>query len=418
VRNSSVELAEYVDRRIRLAGGSLIAAANPYNLVWDELVASRGNMHDSVLSFAHYDYLGLARDQRIADAAKKAISDFGPGVGASRMVGGDRSVHRAFEADMARFVGHEDAISTVSGYGLNVSLIGHLLGSTDLVIYDDHSHNSVMTGVELTRATTIAFRHNDLDHLEYLLGRYGDNHKRILIAAEGIYSMDGDMPDLPRLIDIKERAGAWLMLDEAHSIGILGKNGKGLSEHFGVDPTSIEFIVGTLSKAFVSCGGFVCGSKASIYWLRHTLPGYVYSVGSPPSVIASSHAALSILRSEPERVKALHDNSRHAITGAALRGLDTGRAVGYGIVPLMFSSKENAMRASFALLERDIYIPPIVQRAVSNDSARLRMFISAAMQKDDIDRTLDAIAEIARSLGEPLAETSNVMPMVASKRTG
>ncbi len=418
MRNSSVELAEYVDRRIRLAGGNLIASANPYNLIWDELVASRGNSPDSVLSFAHYDYLGLARDSRVSEAAARALAEYGPGVGASRMVGGDRSIHRAFETDIARFVGHEDALTAVSGYGLNVSLIGHLLGSTDLVIYDDHSHNSVMTGVELTRATTLAFRHNDLDHLEYLLGRYGDNHKRILIAAEGIYSMDGDMPDLPRLIDIKERAGAWLMMDEAHSIGLLGKNGRGICEHFGVDATEIEFIVGTLSKAFVSCGGFVCASKASIYWLRHTLPGYVYSVGAPPSVIASSHAALEALRSEPHRVKALHENSKHALTGAALRGLHTGRAAGYGIVPIMFSSKENAMRASFALLEKNIYIPPIVQRAVSNESARLRMFISSAMHTDEIDRALDALADVARELGEPLAETSNVTALPTAKRMG
>jgi 8-amino-7-oxononanoate synthase len=418
VRNSAVELAEYVDRRIRLAGGALIADSNPYNIIWDELLAERGNSIDSVQSFAHYDYLGLSRDQRVIDASAKALMDFGPGVGASRLVGGDRSLHRKFEADMADFVGHEDAISAVSGYGLNVSLIGHLMGSTDLVIYDDHSHNSVMTGVELTRATTIAYRHNDLDQLEYLIGRYRDNHKRILIATEGLYSMDGDVPDLPRLIDIKERSGAWLMLDEAHSIGVLGKTGRGLTEHFGVDPKDIEFIVGTLSKAFVSCGGFVCGSKSSVYWLRHTLPGYVYSVGAPPSVVAASHAALNILRAEPSRVERLHENSRHTLTGATMRGLSTGRAVGYGIVPIMFSSKENAMRAFFMLLERNLYIPPIVQRAVSNDSARLRMFISSAMTKDGIDHALDAIADVARTLGEPVADTSKVTSLTAAKRVG
>jgi 7-keto-8-aminopelargonate synthetase-like enzyme len=418
VRNSAVELAEYVERRMRLAGANLIEKANPYNISWDELVASRGNSPDSVLSFAHYDYLGLANDARITDASRQAVSDFGPGVGASRLVGGDRSLHRSFEADMAAFVGHEDALSTVSGYGLNVSLIGHLLGSTDLVIYDDHSHNSVLTGVELTRATTISFRHNDLDHLEYLLGRYRDNHKRVLIAAEGLYSMDGDLPDLPRLIDIKERHGAWLMLDEAHSIGVLGKAGRGLTEHFGVDPREVEFIVGTLSKAFVSCGGFLCASKAAIFWMRHTLPGYVYSVGAPPAVVAASNAALAALRSEPSRVKRLHDNSRHALAGAAARGLSTGKAVGYGIIPLLFSSKENAMKAFFALLDQNMYIPPIVQRAVSNDSARLRMFMSSKMQTSDIDRALDAIAGVARALGEPLFETGNVTSIARARRAG
>jgi 8-amino-7-oxononanoate synthase len=418
VRNSAVELAEYVERRLRLAGANLIEKANPYNITWDELVASRGNSPDSVLSFAHYDYLGLANDQRVMDASAKALADFGPGVGASRLVGGDRSLHRGFEADLAAFVGHEDALSTVSGYGLNVSLIGHLMGSTDLVIYDDHSHNSVMTGVELTRATTIAFRHNDLDHLEYLLGRYRDNHKRVLIACEGLYSMDGDLPDLPRLIDIKERHGAWLMLDEAHSIGVLGKNGRGVTEHFGIDPRDVEFIVGTLSKAFVSCGGFLCASKAAIFWLRHTLPGYVYSVGAPPAVVAASNAALAALRVEPSRIGRLHENSRRALTGAAARGLSTGRAAGYGIVPILFSSKENAMKAFFALLEQNIFIPPIVQRAVSNDSARLRMFMSSKMHNVDIDRALDAIAGVAEALGEPLFETANVTAIAPARRAG
>ncbi|MGL4240621.1 MAG: aminotransferase class I/II-fold pyridoxal phosphate-dependent enzyme [Beijerinckiaceae bacterium] len=417
MRNSAVELAEYVDRRLRLAGANLVEKGNPYNLKWDEILAAHGGDPNSVLSFAHYDYLGLARDNRIATAAEQALKDFGPGVGASRLVGGDRSLHREFEAEMATFVGHEDCLSTVSGYGLNVSLIGHLLGSTDLVIYDDHSHNSVMTGVELTRATTLAFRHNDLDHLEYLLGRYRDNHKRVLIAVEGLYSMDGDLPDLPRLVDIKERSGAWLMLDEAHSIGVLGKNGRGLTEHFGVDPTSVEFIVGTLSKAFVSCGGFLCASRSVIHWMRHTLPGYVYSVGSPPAVVAASRAALGALRDEPWRIAKLQENSRLTLAGAAARGLETGRAAGLGIVPIMFSSKENAIRAFFALLERGIYIPPIVQRAVSNDSARLRMFLSSRMEAAEIERALDAIAEVAAEIGEPLRDTSNVAPIIPRRRS-
>jgi 8-amino-7-oxononanoate synthase len=414
--NSAIEFAEYVERRIRLAGGSLIEGANPYNLIWDELVAERGNAIDSVLSFAHYDYLGLSRDARILDAAHKALSDFGPGVGASRLVGGDRSIHRRLERELAEFVGHEDALSTVSGYGLNVSLIGHLLTSADLVVYDDHSHNSVLTGVELTRATKLAFRHNDLDQLDYILGRFRNNHKRVLIATEGLYSMDGDIPDLPRLINIKNRHNAWLMIDEAHSIGVLGKTGRGLTEHFGIDATEIEFIVGTLSKAFVSCGGFLCASKAAIYWLRHTLPGYVYSVGAPPSVVAASHAALGAIRAEPSRVGKLAANSRHALTGARARGLNTGKAIGHGIIPILFSDKETAMRAFFALLERDIFIPPIVHKAVSNDNARLRMFLSSRIETGEIDRALDAIAEVAASLGEPLQDMSNVTPLMAARR--
>lgn len=403
------ELLEYVERRSRLAGSALIGGQNPYNIEIDELQRECAGRGASLVSFASYDYLGLASDPRVIDAACEAVKTFGAGVSASRVVGGERSIHRQFEQAMAAFVGHEDVLSTISGYGLNVSLIGHLLGSSDLLLVDELSHNSIMTGAELSRATMMSFKHNDLDHLEYLLGRFRSQHKRVLIVVEGLYSMEGDMPDLQRLIEIKKRFSAWLMIDEAHSIGVLGKHGRGLTEHAGVDPKEVEFIIGTLSKAFVSCGGFVCTNKEVIQWLRFTLPGFVYSVGAPPSVIASSMAVLDILNNEPSRVARLQMNSRHIASGAMARGLRIGTAAGVGIVPIMFSSKATAIKASMALLEQGIYIPPIVQQAVSHDNPRLRMFVSAAHDFGTIDDVLDKIAAVATALGERLAATESVI---------
>jgi 8-amino-7-oxononanoate synthase len=410
----SFELEEYVERRARLAGASLIQQNNPYNIEIDKLRAERELDGKSLLNLAQYDYLGLINDPRIIEASCAAVRKHGPGVGASRVVGGDRSLHRTFERSIAEFVGHEDSLNTVSGYGLNVSLIGHLLGSSDLLIVDELSHNSIQTGAELTRATKLTFRHNDLDHLDYILGSHRKNHKRVLIVAEGLYSMDGDMPDLPRLLEIKKRHGAWLMLDEAHSIGVLGKHGRGLSEHFGTNPRDVEFIIGTMSKALASCGGFVCASSVVIHWLRHTLPSFVYSVGAAPSVIAASLAVVEVMKAEPERIARLHANSYYYASGARSRGLNIGRAAGYGVVPIQFSTKENAMRASLMLLEQGVYIPPILQQAVSHDNPRLRIFASASHTYKMIDGVLDKIVNIATAIGETLDDTRNVVPFRVS----
>jgi 8-amino-7-oxononanoate synthase len=205
------------------------------------------------------------------------------------------------------------------------------------------------------------------------------------------------------------------MLDEAHSIGVLGKTGRGLSEHFGTDPREVEFIIGTLSKAFASCGGFVCANANVVHWLRFTLPAFVYSVGATPASIGAAAAALAVAKAEPARVARLHANSRHACAAAKARGLDIGRGMGYGIVPVCISSKANALRLSMGLLKRGIYIPPIMQQAVSHDSPRLRMFISSDHTPALLDHALDQVVEVATEIGEPLGTTQNVLPLAAQR---
>lgn len=398
--NVGDELDAYVERRYRLAGGAILARHNPYNQELDTLLSGADGAARKLVSLAHYDYLDIGKDERVRRAAADTAIAEGVGVGASRMVGGDRSGHRAFEREIAEFIGHPAALSLVSGYGTNVTLIGHLLGTADLVLVDSLSHNSIMMGSEITRATVVQFKHNDLDHLQYLLGRFRRNHKRALIVGEGLYSMDGDFPDLPRLLDLKDRYDAWLLLDEAHSIGVMGDTGRGLAEHFDVDPTRIEFVVGTLSKAFAGCGGFIASRDGVVHWLRHTLPGHVFSVGSPPPVIAAARAALGILRSEPQRVAALRANSRFFLEGAKRRGLDVASATGYGIVPVLFQRRETVFRAYMALREAGYFIPPIVQIGVPKDQPRLRIFLSAGTRRDDMLRVLDVLMEVGREAGE------------------
>ncbi|PTM53355.1 aminotransferase class I/II-fold pyridoxal phosphate-dependent enzyme [Phreatobacter oligotrophus] len=384
-------LSSYASRRLTFEIGSVIRSDSPYNTVVDEFRATCAASGKEFVSFANYDYIGVADEAYVAERAIRTIRHFGFGVGASRVVGGERSFHRELEDGLARFMDTEACLALVSGYGTNASLIGHVLGHNDLLIYDSLSHSSIMAGTSITRATAIEFPHNDLDALEALLKEHRSSYKRAMIVCEGLYSMDGDCVDLPRVVALKKRYNTWLYVDEAHSLGVLGKTGRGIVEHFGIDRDEIDLTMGTLSKTFGTCGGFIGASRAVIEWLRHTLPGYVYSVGLPPPVAAAATAALEILDSEPERVAQLQHNSRYFLSGARRRGLRTGLAGGFAIIPVHFTSRENALDAYRMLLDNGIYAPPIVQLAVPKDLPRLRMFVSAAHTEAQIDRALDLL---------------------------
>lgn len=371
-----------------------MASHFPYCVPVDDLGVARSG-DGPVCSFAHYDYLNLRSDPRIANAAKAAIDTFGMGAGASRLVGGELSIHRAFEAELARFIGVDDALSLVSGYGTNVALVGHLMTKDDLILVDAAAHNSIMVGTQLSRARSMTFRHNDLEHLSTLLAQNRSSYSRVLVVIEGLYSMDGDIPDLPKILDLCRRHTAWLMVDEAHSIGVLGDTGRGLSEHFGIDAPEIDLIVGTLSKAFGTCGGFIAGKRRVIEWLRFTLPSFVYSVGLQPPGVAAAMAALRILREEPERLTFMRANSTQLITTARQLGFDCGTAVGTAVIPIMFRSIEDALRAASALLDAGFFVPPIVQIAVPKDAPRIRFFVTARHQPQQIDTALNVLLPYA-----------------------
>jgi 8-amino-7-oxononanoate synthase len=208
------------------------------------------------------------------------------------------------------------------------------MGPDDLIVHDELMHNSALIGAKLSRGTTLSFRHNDLDALEAVLREARGRHRLALIVVEGLYSMDGDVPDLPRLIELKERYGAWLMVDEAHGLGVLGPTGRGVWEHFGVDPNKIDIWMGTLSKTLGTCGGYICGARELIEILKFQAPGFVYSVGLSPPLAAASLAALALLKAEPERVARLQANGRLFVAEARAAGLDTGTSAGYAVVPM------------------------------------------------------------------------------------
>lgn len=395
-----VSFEQYAQRRFVLSGTATVKDHFPYCRPLD--VAGAGS--SQLTSFAQYDYLGLADHPSLRRAAIEATSKYGVGVGASRLVGGERNIHRSLEREFADFIGVEDTLALVSGYGTNVTLVSHILTRGDLIIIDEASHNSLMMGSQLSRATAIAFRHNDLDHLIAVLTRKRNEYGRVLVLVEGLYSMDGDIPDLPRLLDICRTFNAWLLVDEAHSIGVLGRTGRGITEHFGVDPQDIDLIVGTLSKAFACCGGIIAGKRSVIDWLRYTLPGFVYSVGLPPPTVATAQAALQVLRTEPERLELLRENSQYFYMGAKKRGLDVGAAHGIAVVPVKLTDTPMAIEAGRKLLASGFFVPPIVQIAVPKNAPRLRFFITARHVKAEIDAALDCLAPFAIERGTFLVD--------------
>lgn len=383
----------YADRRFRLSGKALIENGHPYFVPTDALEARSSEWKDGYLSMSHYDYLGLAHHPKTTAAAKQAIDVHGTGAGASRLVGGERLAHKELERAMAEFLGVGGTLSVISGYLTNVSVIQLLLGPKDLVIVDELAHNSIMVGAKGVKSDLLTYVHNDLDDLERLLDEHREKYSRVLICTEGLFSMDGDITDLPRLLEIKERTDCWLLLDEAHSYGVLGPTGRGTCEHFGVDPNRIEVAIGTLSKSFGSSGGFIAANADVIEWMRFCLPGFVYSVGLSPATVASAHAALDILRAEPDRVTRLRGNSRRFLRRAREAGLNTGTAVGEAVVPILFDTPEDCVFVAEALMQQGIYAPPVIHIGVPKDLPRIRFFISETHSEADIDRVIAAVVE-------------------------
>ncbi len=388
-------LEDYAARRFRFAGNALLEFSDPFFAQIDRLRAEFEAQGKHFVSFANYDYLGLANHPRIREEAKREIDGLGIGALASRLVGGERTTHRPFEAEIAEFLGMESALTLVSGYLSNVTTIAWLMsGKRDAIFIDELAHNSIVAGADGAPAQVVKFRHNDFDHLDHLLARHRQEYRNVLIVVEGVYSMDGDTADLPRLLAIKDKYQVWLLVDEAHSLGVLGATGRGLAEHQGVDPARIDLIVGTMSKTLASCGGYVCGKKQVIDWFRYTLPGFVYSVGLSPVILAAARTALRLMQEETWRIAKLASNAELFRTVAHEAGFSTGPAIGRGVVPILFSSDVETMWASQHLLENGYYVPPVVRIGVPKDGPRLRFFFSANHNEAEIRGVIQTLRDM------------------------
>ncbi len=344
------------------------------------------------LNFSSYNYLGLAGDPRVNQAAKDAIDRYGTSASASRLVAGERPIQRELEQAIASLYEVDDCVVFVSGHATNVTTISTLFGPRDLIVHDSLIHNSAFEGIKLSGATRRAFSHNDPESLERILAEIRGNFERTLIVIEGLYSMDGDMPDLPRFIDIKNRYKAFLMVDDAHSLGVLGVTGRGIREHFGVAGSAVNIWMGTLSKSLAGCGGYIAGEKALVQHLKYAASGFVYSVGIAPPMAAASLEAMRIMLAEPERVAGLRERASYFLEQAKLHGIDTGLSSGHAVIPAIVGSSLKATKLSQALFEMGINVQPIIYPAVEERAARLRFFIGYQHNLEQIDKTIKALA--------------------------
>ncbi len=404
-------LPGYDELRLYLSIGERFGIDNPYFRMHEGRAGAHSVIDgQAVLNFSSYDYLGLNGHPEITEAAKAAIDRYGVSAAASRHVAGERPVHRALEAALAEHYGVDDSLVFVSGYATNLGVIGQLLGPQDIVVYDSLAHNSIVMGGVLSGAARRSFAHNDLDNLEQILAATRGKFERALIVVEGLYSMDGDYPDLPRLLEIKEKYHAWLMVDEAHALGVMGKRGYGLAEHFGIDPRRVDVWMGTLSKTMAGCGGYIAGCSELVEYLRLTVGAFVYSVGMPPVVAASALKALELLHREPQRVKTLQHNATRFRALARARGLDTGNAAGTAVCPIMVDDSLPAVMLSQRLLKRGINVQPVTYPAVPAKASRLRFFLTAMHTERELESAVDITAE-------ELAKVHEAMHAISAKRS-
>ena len=376
-----------------------LSLENPFFRPHDGVAGGRTTIGGKpYLNFSSYNYLGLNGDPRVAAAARAAIDRHGVSASASRLVSGERPVHAALERALAESYGTEDALCMVSGHATNVTLIGHLMGPRDVIVHDAAIHNSCTEGARLSGARRIPFAHNDAGAAERELAAARRGAKRALLVIEGHYSMDGDIPDLARFVAMARRHDAWLMVDEAHSLGVLGATGRGIFEEQGVDPDGVDIWMGTLSKTLSACGGFVAARRELVEWLRHTAPGFVYSVGLPPVLAAAALESLAVMRAEPWRVAKLRQNARHFLARLRALGLDTGTSAGCAIVPVITGSSVRAARLSAALFARGVNVQPIVFPAVPEQAARLRFFLGSEHETAELDAAAEAVADALAGL--------------------
>ncbi|HEY8981037.1 MAG TPA: aminotransferase class I/II-fold pyridoxal phosphate-dependent enzyme [Streptomyces sp.] len=378
-----------LQERIRQATSD---GANPYGRIHEGFNSGSASVEGrTVINFSSFNYLALSNHPRVRKAAKDAIDRYGTSSSATPLLFGETPLHHELEAEIASFLGTDAAIVFAGGHATNVATIGHVLGPDDLVLHDEWIHDSAVRGAILSGARRVPFPHNDWRALDATLGRLRAQHRRALILIEGAYSQDGDLPDLRKFIEVKKRHGAQLMIDEAHSIGVLGRGGRGIGEYFGVDRRDVDMWMGTLSKAIGSLGGYIAGEEPLIQYLKFTAPLHIFSTGISPANAAAALEAVRVVQDEPQRVARVRALSEHFRDSARARGLDIGVSRASAVVPVIVGAWEKAIAVSNRLLHEGVNVMPIGYPAVARDECRLRFFINADHTEDDLDHSLDLL---------------------------
>jgi len=390
---------EYEDLQERIQMAAAFGLKNPYFSVHEAICGDTTVVNGKeMINFSSYNYVGNSGDPVVSGAAKAAIDRYGTSVSASRVASGEKPLTGELEREMARFFGTESSLIFVSGHATNVTVIGHVVGPGDLILHDALAHDSIIGGAKLSGAKRRPFPHNDYDALDRALTSLRPHYRRVLICIEGTYSMDGDIPDLPKFIAVKKKHQALLLVDEAHSAGVIGKTGHGIGEYYDVVRSDVDMWMGTLSKSFASCGGYIAGTAALVEYLKYTTPGFVYSVGISPPNAAAALAALRQIEAHPERVRKLQDNAKTFLKLLKDRGIDTGMSKDSAVVPAIVGNSVLCLQLSDSLKDRGINVQPILYPAVEEHLARLRFFVSSLHSEEQLKKTADIVSEELKRL--------------------
>ncbi len=349
-----------------------------------------------LINMSSNDYLGLADHPALREAAKHAIDQYGTGAGAVRMIAGTMEIHNALEREIAAWKGVDATLVLQSGFNANLGVIPALVGRDDLIFSDELNHASIIDGCRLSRATIRRFAHADPSSLRQEL-RQATGGGRKLVVTDGVFSMDGDIAPLPEIVDVAEEFGAIVMVDDAHGSGVLGTGGRGSVAHHGLHGR-VQVQMGTLSKAIGSMGGYIAGSQALRDYLIQVARPLLFSTAQPPAVVAATRAAIRLLTDEPELVEHLWDNARYLKARLAEFGLDTGKSQ-TPITPVMLGDATKAHRFSDRLLELGVFVQSVAFPTVPRDTARLRVMVSAAHSREDLDEAAEAFGLAAADLG-------------------
>jgi 8-amino-7-oxononanoate synthase len=353
----------------------------------------------TVLNFGSYNYVGMSGRPETVKAAQEAAAKYGTSASGSRLLGGEKPIHRELEKAIAEWKHAEDAVVLVGGHSTNVTVVGNFCGKNDLILYDALAHNSINEGCRLSDAQSRPFPHNDYEALEKILASQRQYYEKVLIVIEGAYSMDGDVAPVPEFVRLKKKYGCFLMVDEAHSACVLGKTGGGVDEHFGLSGYDVDIKMGTLSKGLGTCGGYIAGRRCIVEYLRYNLPGFVFSVGMSPPLAAASLEAVRLLQNEPEIMEALHRNIKLFADEAKAYGFDICLAGETAILPVMVGKDEDAFLLSTVLGEKGVFVPPAVYPAVPKNKARLRFCVISEHKPEQIKTALRILDETAKELG-------------------
>ena len=352
-----------------------------------------------VLMFGSNSYLGLTNHPKVIEAAVEATRKYGTGCAGSRFLNGTLDLHLALEKELAEFVGKEEAIIYSTGFQVNLGVVSCVTGRNDYILCDELDHASIVEGRRLSFSTAAKFKHNDMEDLERELQKCNPDSVK-LIVVDGVFSMEGDMANLPEIVRLKKKYNASIMVDEAHGLGVLGRQGRGTCDHFGVTE-DVDLIMGTFSKSLAAIGGFIASDASVINFLRHNSRSYIFSASNTPAATAAARAALHIMKTEPERIQHLWDVTNYALTSFRQLGFEIGNT-STPIIPLYVRDMDKTFQVTTMLFEEGVFVNPVVPPACSPNDTLIRFSLMATHTKEQVDIAIEKLVKCFKALDIPL----------------